>query len=289
MKNEPIRYKEHYTLYPDMPYVDKVVDVEHGGTGADNETGAVDNFEGVSIYDIDMPGGPVSLNSLRKIPLEKFPVDLVVRCTGGVKLNGVAPLEEKETAVFHITNFNSFIDYKLEQYIGVSEMDDEEVYLTPIVGVKHAGFYINGQLFVFDVKTSYLETPRIISPDDGSADLDPNITFKSSPFVQLYNKEVYMFHTHSDWEIALDKDFKDVVIRNTASSTDLTSWNIPDLAVSTTYYIRVRYMSNTGEYSLWSEPIKVTTDEKRIVPFTYDGSVRYDGSEMYRGFRYVYS
>ena len=94
-------------------------------------------------------------------------------------------------------------------------------------------------------------TPSILTPVNGATDLNPilnspsGITATSSAFASSNGAGTN--HVSSDWQFATDASFTTVVYSVTASTTEKVSARIPmaNLAVSTTYYVRVRYTSGT--------------------------------------------
>ncbi len=62
-------------------------------------------------------------------------------------------------------------------------------------------------------------------------------------------------HTTSDWQIATDPGFSNIVQQSLDDSSNLTTWNrsFQGLAWSTTHYIRVRYKDQFGTISEWGE------------------------------------
>lgn len=82
--------------------------------------------------------------------------------------------------------------------------------------------------------------------------LQPIIT--SSGYVGVYT------HTRSDWQIASDINFENIVEELLDSPTSLTQFIPQSLTYDTLYYVRVRYRDNLGNSSEYSAPISFYTD-----------------------------
>jgi len=94
--------------------------------------------------------------------------------------------------------------------------------------------------------------PSITTPISGTTSLNPGvnctpgITLTSSAFSSSSGAGTN--HVSSDWQVATDSGFSTIVFSSTGDTTNLTSILVPiaNLAVSTTYYCRVRYTSGTS-------------------------------------------
>ena len=95
-------------------------------------------------------------------------------------------------------------------------------------------------------------TPIITSPVNGSTGLNPGlnctpgVTLSSSAFSS--SNGAGTDHASSDWEVASNPSFTTIVFSATADTVNKTSILVPiaNLAISTTYYCRVRYTSGTA-------------------------------------------
>ena len=110
---------------------------------------------------------------------------------------------------------------------------------------------------IFTTLLWYVNTPTINSVDKETSDLTP--TFFGSSF--SFNG--VLVHNASDWQIATDIDFTNIVSEN-LNSPSLESWSASGLERNTTYYVRVRYKTEQGVNSLWSNPVTYITDIPRV-------------------------
>jgi len=122
-----------------------------------------------------------------------------------------------------------------------------------------------------------IEKPSIIAPSDGATDFLG--TVQSSPYQIKPTANFYGQHEATDWEIATDPDFTNVVFTSYNDKTNLTSIDVSNKGLSplTTYYIRVRYKS-AGFVSNWSDPVSFTTSANQppvINAVNWNSSVLY--------------
>ena len=104
---------------------------------------------------------------------------------------------------------------------------------------------------------------------------------------RTYNGSAFEFaggtdtHASTDWQVATDSNFSNLIVNINDTTTDLTSYNDTyTLTADTNYYVRVRYNSNT--YSLtseWSDTVvmdsaggQVTTPTTTFSNGTWTGS-----------------
>lgn len=103
--------------------------------------------------------------------------------------------------------------------------------------------------------TIAINAPAINTPTNGSSNLLPNITVTASVFGVTGAADT---HQSSDWQFSTTSDFSVITSSFTASTTYKTSITI-NLALNTTYYVRVRYRGATYGISNWSNVISFST------------------------------
>jgi hypothetical protein len=108
-------------------------------------------------------------------------------------------------------------------------------------------------------------TPSVTSPASGATIPAKNTTFTSSAFTLTSGIAT---HASSDWQIATDSGFTNIVVSVSASTTSLTSWIPTGLVGSTQYYVRVRYTASGGNQSSFSAGVGFTTASTSAVPWT---------------------
>lgn len=83
-------------------------------------------------------------------------------------------------------------------------------------------------------------------------------------------------HEGSDWQIATDPAFTNVVSSVTNSYTSRTTWQVTDLVKATDYYVRVRYKGTVLGYSDWSPVVKLTTRDQYLPSIEIGTLTAYD-------------
>ena len=96
---------------------------------------------------------------------------------------------------------------------------------------------------------SFITTPSITSPTTGAIDQSSAVIVTSDAFVVTPGGADT--HISSDWQIATDAGFSNIIDSSIADTSNKTSYTVSGLSTSTTYYVRVRYNGNTltSEYS----------------------------------------
>lgn len=97
--------------------------------------------------------------------------------------------------------------------------------------------------------------PTIVTPAADAVDVSLALTVTGSAF------DAYVTDTHhsSDWQIATDSGFTNIVRSATDDTLNKTSWAVTGLIDLTVYYVRVRYKGTTWGYSEWSAVSQFTT------------------------------
>ena len=103
-------------------------------------------------------------------------------------------------------------------------------------------------------------TPSISAPTGSNHALSVNAS--SSAYSVQNAAET---HLNSDWQLASDSGFTEIVQQSLASETNKTSWSLTSLTYGATYYLRVRYRGSGGMLSSWSAPVTFTTRVEPII------------------------
>jgi len=93
-------------------------------------------------------------------------------------------------------------------------------------------------------------TPSITYPTTGLTINDFTFTATSSPFSSPSGS----LHVSSDWQVATDSAFSNIVFQSLNDTTNKTSIQIT-VPSENTYYIRVRYKDSNNKYSQWSSVV----------------------------------
>ena len=101
-----------------------------------------------------------------------------------------------------------------------------------------------------------VNTPSITSPSNGAGSINPkDLTVSSSAYTPIGAAGT---HTSSDWQVATDAGFTNIVDSRTNDTINKTSWTRTYTSPGT-FYIRVRYNSSGGYQSLWSSGSSFST------------------------------
>jgi len=180
-------------------------------------------------------------------------------------------------------NLNWYKQY--EKFDGTTDDTPQGVANRPI-----AQLLENDQYLVQELET-LSETIESVSKKDATVIVKPTITnptnretdflgtIESSPFQPT--QHFYGTHQASDWEIATDSEFTNIVESSYNDTINLTSYQPKNLDPETTYYVRVRYKSDY-HISDWSDPVKFTTASAYIETPTLSTS---DTGSLYPTFK----
>jgi len=98
--------------------------------------------------------------------------------------------------------------------------------------------------------------PSNLSPADGATDVSLTFTLQSSAFSDPDGDS----HTASQWQIATDSQFTNMVYNPGVDTSNLIQIDITSPNHNATYYWRVRHQDNRGGWSEWSVGTSFTTE-----------------------------
>lgn len=186
---------------------------------------------------------------------------------GEISLVGPATVLPNSTNTYTITDYDSFSTYSVSSTIGTATRVNEVVTLVIPTGASGDGVVLsitrNGSKrdFTLALGTQGVVTPSIISPQDGTINSPTIVTLQATTFATA--PIGVGTHTNSQWQIARDVGFTDMVDSGTVTTGDKTRYTSAVLPRSTKMYARVQYVSNIGT-SAWSAPISFTTTVQQI-------------------------
>ena len=129
---------------------------------------------------------------------------------------------------FQITNYNPYVTYSATSSTGTVAVVSNTVLYTPNLPIdsnRIDSFVVNGRTFQVSVLAETPMAPMVLYPPDGSEDIMANtVVTESSSFV-TNNPETTDSHATSDWEIATDPEFNNVVASTYNDSENLTTWD----------------------------------------------------------------
>lgn len=104
------------------------------------------------------------------------------------------------------------------------------------------------------------ERPRLIYPTLGATEIPYDLVLRSTNF----SSTGVLNHLTSDWEVATDENFRDVIRSVYQSDIHLTTFPVEALPYNTTLFFRVRHNSDDGIISQWSEIVSAVTQVERV-------------------------
>ena len=162
---------------------------------------------------------------------------------------------------YTITNYDDFATYDLTAISGsVSRVGDTITYTAPSSSGA-GGFTINNYDVNITIMVLVPDTPSIDSPVTGSIDLGPSVDFIGSTFNVTGDTDT---HEGSDWQLATDSGFNNIVQQVVNSATDKETWTVDNLDPDTEFFARVRYKGTVYDYSEWSDSISFTTKSEYL-------------------------
>lgn len=179
--------------------------------------------------------------------------DTIVQHIHEVALAGETTIFAGQTKQYDITNHNVFSSYTAQVSAGSVGIAGDVVNFTAPGSAQTVTLTITADghatSFVLSVLASGIHTPAAVSPANGVAGQDSIVTLTASAFEWSGQSAA---HLNSDWQLATDSGFADIVQSTSADTTNKTSWSPAGLAANDTYYWRVRYRSTAAAVSAWS-------------------------------------
>lgn len=233
---------------PDIDYSDYTVSIEHGGTSVHKIANAADAIGLVKNSDKGIVQGVVGLDSNGRV----LPQNLPLSAVNAVNLQGVFNIITNSTVTFTITDFDSFKDYTVTCSNGtISQSNGVVTYVANDVLGNHT-FTINGRVFGFTIILAAPQKPVIAAPTLNATIYTTSYTFIASPFVQVGDSST---HASSDWQIATDSGFSNIVFSTSNDTVNKTSWTVTGLVDGVGYFVRTRHKASNTNSSEWSNSV----------------------------------
>ncbi len=158
-------------------------------------------------------------------------------------------------STYEIANYTSAYTYTVDVIGGIGSVSISNsiiTYTAPnAVGVY--GFTVNG----IDVPVVVIGilAPSITAPVNGANISTTSTTITSNPFS---SNDPNITYTSTNWELATDSGFTNIVQQSLNDTVNQTSWSISGLTGGTTYYVRIQYNGSNNAQSSWSASISFT-------------------------------
>ncbi|SDG19249.1 phage tail protein [Sulfitobacter delicatus] len=182
-----------------------------------------------------------------------------------VTLDGPSLVFPGSSNTLTITNHDSFSTYAVATDVGTASLSGATITLDIPGGASAGNLNLsvtrNGATAIFQIAigAQSVAQPSFLSPAGGASGLSSGLLLTTGAFVTYPNGADT--HSESDWEIADDAGFTNVVWSSSADIANLTSVDVPagTLSVSTTYYARVRHRGGSLGASNWSDSVSFST------------------------------
>lgn len=249
---------------PQRDQADGSLPIELGGTAAHDAYHAAENLNLASSSQIDQPLGMIGLDSNNLIDPNSLSGE--ISSSSLPALFGPIELPLNGTAVYHITNYDSFFTYVITVSGGTMVRDEDRITFTSGNVEMIGGITINDKNYPITIRQPVANRPTIISPLNGSVASGSSIDVISSNFSSPVAIDA---HFSSDWELATDSGFTNIIQSSYGDLVNLISWPLMDNAVLTSYltstnisritsYATTYLTSSVGAYNT-SESVMVNT------------------------------
>lgn len=232
--------------------------VHKGGTAAYTAKEAAENL---NLLTYDNPSS-VRLDEQGKLIVSQFSN---IPFGSTVSIKGPSQLYVGTVTEFEITDYDSTRFYEIFFDNCIVKREEDKIYVQTFSIPIIAFFEINKRRYEFNVIHSPVNKPVIAYPSNGSTELDSILTFESNLFSMANS---YDEHASSDWQIAVDIDFNNIVKETSYDPNHRLQWTVSELIQNTTYYLRVRHRSIFSGASEWSNTciFKTRTQYKPAPP-----------------------
>ena len=231
------------------PSIDKsmyVLPIDLGGMESPDLATAAANLNIITQDKVGIANGPILLDKNGYIAAAKLPT---VSGTNPVNVQGQLIVLANGSLQLFITDYDSFKNYNLSCSAGtISQVGSIVTYVAPAT-TGNQTLYIGGRSFTVQVSIAKPYQPSITAPVYGATVLTSAYTLTGTAFSEFGDSST---HLASDWQIASDAAFTNIVLSTTADTVNKTSWSVTGLADTITYFARVRYKASNGNYSDWS-------------------------------------
>lgn len=231
-----------------------------GGTAAIEKVKALENLGGINVDLIGQPEGIVGLDENGKLLFDNINLSTLHPIP---TVRGPSGLYTNHSFNYFITNYEFQRPYTLS-VIGngtaILSGDTIRYYAPDTPTPSGDGFTLNGYTFTITIVEPIINnvvlTPSIIQPSTVDIVEAETYLFESTVFQYIGEDQT---HQSSDWEIASDGAFTDVLYGVTENTDHKTTWTVLSTDIPSeflpAYYIRVRHYGSLSGPSDWSTPV----------------------------------
>ncbi|WP_170968136.1 phage tail protein [Halomonas sp. 15WGF] len=185
-----------------------------------------------------------------------------------VSLDGPSLVYPGSSNSYTITDYDAFSDYTVATDVGTATRSGNTITLEIPAGVADASLFLtvgrNGgeNTFAIAVGAQSIARPAVLNPTGGATAVSTQPTATTSTF-QTYPRNMDT-HQSTDWQIATDSSFNNIIKQSLGDTESLESWDVTDLPRDTTLYLRARHHGATLGASEWSTPVTFKTVNEYI-------------------------
>ncbi len=183
-------------------------------------------------------------------------------------LAGNKTIYSTQTIEYTITNYNVFSDYSVHVNAGSVVIVGNVISFTAPSLAQNVTLTVTMDgvptLVVLTVLPAGINTPIISEPLEGATNVLPDSLVSTEGFSAFGLPDT---HLNTDWEIWSGVGGTGVLLASLEQSTsNKTSWVLPNIALNTKHYLRVRYCGDLFGYSGWAEVGFTTISDSVVTP-----------------------
>lgn len=228
----------------------QVLSISKGGTGTNTAATLANTLKVASATNKDVPGGVASLDAQGKLVGANVPSYVLVAISGNL-----SPVVGT-TSTYEITDYDSFRNYTVSVSAGTVSRNGSTITYTAPSTPQNVTMTVNGRAIQLTVGYTAPVTPTISGVAGGGAGGTAVAYLSSSAFSITGTAATHM---NTDWQIATDAAFTNIVTQSMADATNKVSWTAPGLSLSGSFFARNRYRTTEGGLSAWSNATQFTT------------------------------
>lgn len=210
------------------------VSLAQGGSGEATAPESLAALGGITPDMIGSPNGVLGLNADGGVNEVHF---AGVSATD-LGIDGDRHILPNQTKEYFITTYDSYVNYTVETTSGTVTRNKNVITYTAPSAPGLAGFSLNGRLVNVNVVGLTVGTPSIILPVSGSTDVGEFVVIEASAY---YDYDQGTTHHSTDWELATDILFTNIVQQSLNDQVNLLNWTLSGLSRSVKYYARVKF------------------------------------------------
>ena len=245
--------------------------IQRGGLGTETSSEAASLLNAVLLSQIDGESGIAGLDNQGNLKSELLSFNDI----GSIAVAGPNTVSMGSVNRYLITNFDSFTEYTVQAIDGGVEIHEDEITYYAPNEVKATGFIVNGREYTVNVVGAVPDAPTVTVTQAAGTPYTVNVSLFGTPFTVSGGGAL---HQSTDWQIASDAAFTNIVRQSMADSTNKLSWTATSLTELTNFHARVRYRDSFGGVSAWSntvsfQTIRVTPNAPVIQTLTLNSSI----------------